>query len=99
RDFHVTGVRTCALPISVRTVKPPSATLDLDSTDGLAAGDIAMVCNTSYSLIFQISGLNANGVLHNGGGSAPGNCGQEFQFENPRSEERRVGTESGTWGT
>jgi len=63
--------------------KTPSATLDLDSTDGLAAGDIAMVCNTSYSLIFQISGLNANGVLHNGGGSAPGNCGQEFQFENP----------------
>lgn len=61
----------------------PAATLDLDSTAGLAANDIAMVCNTSYSLIFQISGLNAKGVLHNGGGSAPGNCGQEFQFENP----------------
>jgi len=61
--------------------KNPSATLDLNHNGDLAAGDIAMVCNQEYSLIFQITGLNAKGVLHNGGSGTPGNCGSEFQFE------------------
>ena len=61
----------------------PSATLDLDSTSGLANNDIVMACNTSYSVIFQVTNLNGTGVVHNGGAGAPGNCGQELQFENP----------------
>lgn len=59
----------------------PSATLDLTSITGLTSGDIVMVCNTQYSLIFQITGFNGKGVLHNGGAGTPGNCGSEFQFK------------------
>lgn len=60
----------------------PSATLDINNVNGLTAGDFVMVCNTEYSLIFQITGFNGTGLLHNGGGSTtPGNCGSEFQFE------------------
>lgn len=60
----------------------PSATLDLNNRNGLVAGDIVMVCNTEYSLIFQITGFNGTGLLHSGATSiTPGNCGSEFQFE------------------
>nr|WP_165942433.1 PilW family protein [Luteimonas terricola] len=62
----------------------PSATLDLNNRNGLVEGDIVMVCNTEYSLIFQITGFNGTGLLHTGAGSiTPGNCGSEFQFEDP----------------
>lgn len=60
----------------------PSSTLDLNQINNLEEGDIVMVCNNEYSLIFQITGFNGTGALHNqGAGMAPGNCGQEFQFE------------------
>lgn len=68
---------------SVQKHDTPSATLDLNKVSGLAKGDIALVCNTAYSLIFQITDFAGNKVLHGGGNGNPGNCGQEFQYEEP----------------
>lgn len=63
----------------------PSSTVDLNTTSGLTVGEIVMVCNAEYSLIFQITQISSGKLSHDGGNGAPGNCGQEFQFETPGS--------------
>ncbi|MDX1554459.1 MAG: prepilin-type N-terminal cleavage/methylation domain-containing protein [Xanthomonadales bacterium] len=70
---------------SVVTHTGPSAVLEVADVTGLADGDIVMACNTTHALIFQITGFAGNKIQHNGGSGAPGNCGQELQFETPTS--------------
>ncbi len=62
----------------------PSATLDLDHSDGLVDGAIYMVCNPEVAVIFTAI-MSGDKVQHNGGnGSDPsGNCGHEFQWQQP----------------
>lgn len=64
----------------------PSSEVRISSTAGLADNDIVMACNTSYSVIFQITQVQAAAgkIQHNGGGgTTPGNCVGEFQHKNP----------------
>lgn len=60
----------------------PSAVLDVTSTANISSGDILMVCNNSFALVFQASGITGSGlkIQHNGGGGT-GNCGNEFQYK------------------
>lgn len=64
----------------------PSSTLDLDRNDGLVVNGIYMVCNPEVAVIFKATGImSGNKVQHNGGGGGDpsGNCGQEFQWQEP----------------
>lgn len=63
----------------------PSAVVGVTSTAGLAENDIAIACNTKFTLVFQITGVNSSSlsVGHNGGQGNPGNCGQNFQHVSP----------------
>ena len=61
----------------------PSAVLDVGNVDGLEAGDILWASNTTKALIFQVTGFAGTGIQHGGGSGTPGNCGQEFQHEQP----------------
>lgn len=65
----------------------PSAEIQVNKTDGLSDGEIIVACNTSYALIFQITGVqtSAKKIQHQGGNGTPGNCGQEFQHKQPTS--------------
>lgn len=74
--------------ISVVEHGQPSAVLDVTNTAGIADGDILMVCNNTFAMVFQATGITGSGVKigHNGGalpdyGDSSGNCGQEFQYE------------------
>ena len=69
--------------ISIVSHNNPSAVLDTTTNAGIANGDILMACNVDVSIIFQVTQTPAgNFIQHNGGGS-DGNCGQEFQHQNP----------------
>lgn len=60
----------------------PSAVLDVTTTEGFSDGDILMVCNNSFALVFQASGISGSGVkIGHNGGSGTGNCSQEFQYK------------------
>lgn len=68
--------------IRVTSHTTPSSVLNVTTTDGLADGDVLMVCNSSFAMVFQATDLSGTGfkIGHNGGGSG-GNCGQEFQYK------------------
>src|SRR5690606_40492316 len=78
RDFHVTGVQTCALPILARNLTDgvPMAT---PVFDGATEAEIKRM--------LELADLPQSGqtILHDGRTGEP--------FERPRSEERRVGKE------
>ena len=62
----------------------PSAELDLNTNAGVTEGEILMVCNMDFALIFQATGLSSTDkVQHNGGGGAatPGNTCAAFKFD------------------
>lgn len=62
----------------------PSAELDLNTNAGVTEGEILMVCNMDFALIFQATGLSStNKVQHNGGGGSatPGNTCAAFKFD------------------
>lgn len=61
----------------------PEAPLEMASVDGLATNDIAMACNTAFSLIFQVSGVAGTDLHHEAGGAAPGNCAADFSWQQP----------------
>src|SRR5436309_10965362 len=50
RDFHVTGVQTCALPISTAATLPVARPPCVVKADGLAAGKGVHVCRTDAEL-------------------------------------------------
>src|SRR5690606_40425561 len=91
RDFHVTGVQTCALPIY--------SNVDLDIIHGLASGDNLAIMKL-YKLYFPPI---AKMVINNQGSKEEAQ--DIFQetvmvlYDRVRSEERRVGKEwrSGWW--
>jgi type IV pilus assembly protein PilW len=60
----------------------PSANVQVSNSDGLNVGDVVMICNMDYQMVFRITQLNSAGggigVQHNGGSS--GNCSQVFQI-------------------
>jgi len=61
----------------------PSAVLNVTSTADLSNDDILMVCNNSFAMVFQATGLTGSGLKigHNGGGGSGNNCGNEFQYK------------------
>src|SRR5690606_40929388 len=85
RDFHVTGVQTCALPISssrVKKMRRPGTTRA--SLKRKARSQMALVLEQSFPLgRFHATRWNQNPFEDPYGEWPP----------SPRSEERRVGTE------
>lgn len=63
----------------------PSANLVVNNVDGIATGDILLVCNMDYAFTFEVTQLNSaggiTGIQHNGGSGSgtTGNCANEFQ--------------------
>src|SRR5690606_40110969 len=94
RDFHVTGVQTCALPISLSpaTLTPPPTTLPLHS------GQPTPVAKSRVrSSSRRIAGASGSLSRHYGSRSDSG-CWFLPPFCRVRSEERRVGKEcSSRW--
>src|SRR5690606_39865205 len=86
RDFHVTGVQTCALPISVQVEKSVENFLLYLAT--LRAGAVYLPLNTAYTLAeldYFISDAEPRLVV----------C-DPAKRAGLRSEERRVGKEGRT---
>lgn len=71
--------------VAIKEQNTPSAVIDVSSVNGIADGDIVIACNTQYTLVFQVTGVNGSSLKlqHGGGAGAPGNCGQEFQWKTP----------------
>src|SRR5437868_11581529 len=93
RDRNVTGVQTCALPISGSCAGPgtvTSAGFNLESTNSCALNNTGDLVNTEPGL----------GPVQDNGGPTPT---QALPAGSPavdaRSEERRVGKECGAAGT
>src|SRR5690606_40144574 len=87
RDFHVTGVQTCALPIS------PARPTPVLLAGGVASAVQGLLRNElpTAGTVHAVMRINA---LHTGemaiGHGERGACGLNFEL---RSEERRVGKE------
>lgn len=77
-DYVITDQDTPSAVVGIKSASDPTLA-------GLADGDIAIACNTSYTLIFQITSINGSSLKagHHGGSGSPGNCGQDFQFVAP----------------
>lgn len=77
-DYVITDQDTPSAVIGIKSQTDPTLA-------GLSANDIVIACNTNYSVIFQVTGINASSlkVGHNGGNGNPGNCGQDMQFKPP----------------
>src|SRR5207302_5599538 len=92
RDFHVTGVQTCALPI-LRTPRTPEWQLALPPRNLCRAsgncGDVSRV--DAFTARHRI--VYAGGVF----GSVGGKSGRDLVAVDGRSEERRVGKEWRAW--
>src|SRR5690606_40156023 len=80
RDFHVTGVQTCALPIFEKR--------QVSSIHQIGQHDFAVACVIDIERLGKIWGLVADGAIH-----APENhlLGAVLYAGLIRSEERRVG--------
>src|SRR5690606_39578459 len=82
RDFHVTGVQTCALPISAKSDGPSPAPTSTPCTGNCARGGVqCCACHQSQPEATSAPSSNAAAMRH--------------RHEN-RSEERRVGKECRT---
>ena len=67
-------------PIYITKHDGPQAPMGLSSNGDLDpnGGEILVACNSARGFIFQSTGLNANGLIHNTGKGTPGNCGKNF---------------------
>jgi type IV pilus assembly protein PilW len=66
----------------------PSATLELDHSEGLVDGGIYMACNPEVGVIFKATSImSGNKVQHNGGGGSDpsGNFCPELQWKDPEA--------------
>ena len=71
--------------VTITEQDTPSAEVKLTSVAGINDNDIVIACNTKYSIIFQVTNVQGSslGLVHGGGNNSPGNCGQDFQFQDP----------------
>src|SRR5690606_40953855 len=81
RDFHVTGVQTCALPISMKAGKEMTFNAFVRATDG-----------QKHDVAWTVDG--DAGTTLSGGTSIDTNGKLTVGASQTRSEERRVGKES-----
>src|SRR5207302_8277761 len=93
RDFHVTGVQTCALPISPQVVYVGVAQLD-ERGAGLGAHVVAAACEHDLSVLVGWKSVYL--LLHLVERDAGVGFGKPARRWGVRSEERRVG--KGWWG-
>src|SRR5207302_7516356 len=98
RDFHVTGVQTCALPIS--------GAFRIDSNDNASVRNVAWINpDGSKALVAYNDTTSAQTLRVNWGGesfaySVPAHTAATFTWSGTqsRSEERRVGKEGRAGG-
>lgn len=63
-----------------------SANLQVSDSGDIAVGDIVMVCNSDYQIVFQVTQLNSaggvsgDGIQHRPGSGSTGNCSQDLQL-------------------
>src|SRR5690606_40703513 len=87
RDFHVTGVQTCALPISGCGSDRP----DVLTFSGSALGREGSILRTQLQRFSQLHGIPVE--IRSTPDSADQRHQLYVQWLNARSEERRVGKE------
>src|SRR5690606_40562169 len=94
RDFHVTGVQTCALPISWRNSESAALGNAGISTPGiwLAAATALLIASTAKSPRAAIAAVAACIAL-----AIPSATVRPTTSTPARSEERRVGKEGRSW--
>src|SRR5690606_40703268 len=85
RDFHVTGVQTCALPISCRCPAWPSRSMWMTTERRLLLVEDDTAFARTLARSFERRGYTVRNV--------PGHDGLPELLERFRSEERRVGQE------
>src|SRR5207302_6897272 len=89
RDFHVTGVQTCALPISIRngvSVASLKQANGLGSSDRIYAGQQLQIGRPARAPVTRAAALASYRVR-------PGDTVWTISRATGRSEERRVGNE------
>src|SRR5205807_3082413 len=88
RDYKVTGVQTCALPISLSAVigREHSSSVVIDAV-------LASRCGRMVRLVHSIELVRE--IMESGHGAAP--LARLILNERARSEERRVGKERRGW--
>src|SRR5690606_40919033 len=85
RAFHVTGVQTCALPISSKATDPCSGkSSSLDTTSVSPSGSVSLARSSACVMTSGVSSSASKLSPRAVGGSLGG-----------RSEERRVGKDEG----
>src|SRR5207245_6960120 len=86
RDATVTGVQTCALPISLRiaVIRLPLTTMLIDGTGGPPRGPVDIVVN----------GNRITAIRNAGTPGLPLRPNRAPKADYERSEERRVGTDA-----
>src|SRR5690606_40234677 len=92
RDFHVTGVQTCALPISA-PVEPEATESNAAEAEPVVASDIELPVNEAEANAF----IEIETLLEEAEAAANNTESSRFEREagqiDDRSEERRVGKE------
>src|SRR5690606_40123173 len=90
RDFHVTGVQTCALPILVNRMNRGQA--QFDGAAATAAFEAIAAASKDYGDLFP-EGSETGGQTE----ALPAIWENKADFDALRSEERRVGKECRIW--
>src|SRR5690606_40019041 len=96
RDFHVTGVQTCALPISDRFRVPDAA--ELEMVTSLDNGVTLVTLAPEQVPVESIRAMVARGAIVCAGHSAASYEQARAGLEAGRSEERRVGKDERNQG-
>src|SRR5690606_41193243 len=90
RDFHVTGVQTCALPISRSSLSRTAGSSNAERTRSCSLSAAGIAPSTTCRCVR--AAIARRRRRHNDGAQRAGRRGAE------RSEERRVGKEGRWWG-
>src|SRR5690606_40068921 len=96
RDFHVTGVQTCALPISTSKIGGEGDNANLPADFEVRNGETAIIAEVYFDFAPFLSELIVEPrVVYHTAHFRP----RLGTLEEIRSEERRVGKEGETWVT
>src|SRR5690606_39373428 len=91
RDFHVTGVQTCALPIFVSIIPVDSLDEAIEVVNGVQYGLCAAIFTQNVNNAFRAMQDIYTGILYVNAGTTGAEI--HLPFGGTRSEERRVGKE------
>src|SRR5205807_7636405 len=96
RDYKVTGVQTCALPISLRPNQIFALALPFPLIEGEAAQTLVDAVGRALFTSYGLRSLTPDDPAYRGGYGGDQYERDTSYHQGPRSEERRVGKEGGS---